>query len=45
MMMSEPVIRVAVVMMVVHRLRRSWLFSENRTPGEHNYNYGKNSNN
>ena len=45
MMMSEPVIGVAVVIMVVHRVRRSWLFSENRRPGEHNYNHGKNSNN
>ena len=45
MMMSEPVIGVAVVMMVVHRVRRSWLFSENQRPGEHNYKYGKNSDN
>jgi len=45
MMMSEPVIGVAVVMMVVQGVRRSWLFSENRWPGEHNYNCAKDSNN
>ena len=46
MMMSEPVVGVAVViMMVVHRVRRSWLFRESQRPGEQNYKCGQNPNN
>jgi hypothetical protein len=46
MMMSEPAIRVAVIMMVVLPVvRRSRLLRESQRPGEHNHGCGKNPNN
>jgi hypothetical protein len=46
MMMSEPAIGVAVVMIVVLAVvRRSRLLRESQRPGEHNYGCGKSPNN
>jgi hypothetical protein len=46
MMMSEPAIGVAAIMMVVLPVgRRSRLFSESQRPGEHNHGCGKSPNN